>query len=412
MTGPTVSDPRAPGPLDRATAAALLARADELLAAGEYAAARVAYGRLVGMPDPGLTAAALVGAGEALYRLDDEEGARQCWEQATQLPENPITYRAFRQVAAARVRDGDLRGARDAYREAERRAPAADRPEIASRLGWLNKELGDTRAAGRWFSRSRADDPSPRATYAILAITVAVSFIAFQPAGQDLLTALWLDKGGLAEGELWRLVSPVLVHGSLMHLLFNMYFLYLVGPLVEQLHGSARFVLFYVLTAAAASAASFVFGGPAPSVGASGAIFGLCGVLVVVSFVHRPVLDRRGRAIMSQIGFLVILNLIIGFGFGALLGVRIDNAAHVGGLLAGLWLGFVVPPVRSTLASYWQRPVPSSGPGAPSAGSLGAPTSTARGVAAGRLPVAVQWLAVAVVPLATAVLLAVGGATL
>jgi hypothetical protein len=115
---------------------------------------------------------------------------------------------------------------------------------------------------------------------------------------------------------------------------------------------------------------------------------------------------------MSQIGFLVILNLVIGFGFGALLGVRIDNAAHVGGLLAGLWLGLVVPPVRSTLASYWQRPAPATGPGTPTAGSNGPLVPAARGLAAGRLPAAAQWLAVAVVPLATAVLLIVGGATL
>jgi membrane associated rhomboid family serine protease len=365
MSSPTTSDPRTPGPLDRATAATLLARADELLAMGEYPAARAAYARLVGMPDPGLTAAALVGAGEALYRLDDDEGARQCWEQATRLPENPITYRAFRQVAAARVREGDLRGARDAYREAERRAPTQDRAEIASRLGWLSKELGDQRAAGRWFSRSRADEPKPVVTYAILGVTLVVSFLAMQPGGGELLTTLWLDKQGLAAGEWWRLVTPTLVHGGLLHLLFNMYFLYLVGPLVEQLHGSARFALLYGLTAAAGSAASFIFGGPAPSVGASGAVFGLCGVLVAVSAVHRPVLDGRGRAIMSQIGVLVILNLAIGFGFGALVGVRIDNAAHVGGLLAGLWLGFVLPPVRSTLASYWQRPARPGGAGVP-----------------------------------------------
>lgn len=366
MTGRSVSDPFSPGPLDRATAAALLARADELLAAGEYQAARAAYGRLVGMPDPGLTAAALVGAGEALYRLDDEEGAVQCWEQATRLPENPITYRSFRQLAAARVRDGDLRGARDAYREAERRAPAADRAEIASRLGWLNKELGDRRAAGRWFSRSRPAEARPIATYTIIAVTVAVSLVASSPGAGDVMRALWLDKAGLAAGEWWRLVSPVLVHGGLLHLLFNMYFLYLVGPLVEQLYGSARFVLLYVVTAAAASAASFVFGGPAPSVGASGAIFGLCGVLLAVSAVHRPILDRRGRSIMSQIGFIVVLNLLIGFGSGAVLGANIDNAAHVGGLLAGLWLGFTIPPIRSTLASYWQQPASAGvGPGAP-----------------------------------------------
>jgi membrane associated rhomboid family serine protease len=365
MAGPTTSDPLAPGPLDRATAVALLARADELLAVGEYDLARAAYTRLIGMPDPALTAAALVGAGEAMYRLDDEEGARQCWEQAARLPENPLTYRALRQVAAARVRAGDLRGARDAYVEAERRAPADERAEIASRLGWLNKELGDTRAAGRWFSRSRSGDPAPVASYVIIGVTIVVSLVALQPVGNQLLTALWLDKQALAAGEWWRLVTPVLVHGSLLHLLFNMYFLYLVGPLVEQLYGSFRFVVLYLLTAAAGSAASFLVGGPYPSVGASGAIFGLCGVLIAVSAVHRPVLDRRGRALMSQIGALVALNLVIGFGFGALLDARIDNAAHVGGLLAGLWLGFVLPPVRATLAGYWERPA--QGNGAPGA---------------------------------------------
>ena len=371
MTGRLGTDPRTPGPLDRATATALLARADELLASGEYPAARAAYTRLVGTPDAAITAAALVGAGEALYRLDDEEGARQCWEQAARLPENPSTYRALRQVAAARVRAGDLRGARDAYGEAERRAPAAERAEIASRLGWLNKELGDSRAAGRWFSRSRAGNPTTVASYTIIGVTIVVSFLAFQAGGADLFGILALDKPRLAAGEWWRLVSPVLVHGSLLHLLFNMYFLYLVGPLVEQLYGSFRFLVLYALTAAAGSAASFLFGGPFQSVGASGAIFGLCGVLLAVSLIHRPVLDRRGRALMSQIGGLVVLNLVIGFGFDAL-GAPIDNAAHVGGLLAGLWLGFVLPPIRATLSSYWQRP----------AGAPGAPTAVPAGGAA------------------------------
>jgi membrane associated rhomboid family serine protease len=403
MTSPATTDPLVPGPLDRATAAALLARADELLAMGEYAPARAAYARLVGMPDPGLTAAALVGAGEALYRLDDEEGARQCWEQATRLPENPITYRAYRQVAAARVRDGDLRGARDAYRAAERRAPAQDRAEIASRLGWLNKELGDQRAAGRYFSRSRADDPRPVASYAIIGVTVVVSFLAFQPAAGDLLAALWLDKQGLAAGEWWRLLTPVLVHGSLLHLLFNMYFLYLVGPLVEQLYGSVRFTVLYVLTAAAGSAASFLFGGSGPSVGASGAIFGLCGVLLIVSAIHRPVLDRRGRAVMSQIGGLVVLNLIIGFGIDAL-GANIDNAAHVGGLLAGLWLGFALPPIRSTLTSYWQQPAaPQGAPGA-------APAAGAESAVDGRIVGLVRLLAVAAVAIVVVGAVLVGAA--
>jgi membrane associated rhomboid family serine protease len=342
MSGPTTSDPGVAGPLDRRTAEALLARADVLLAASEFDAARAHYARLVGFPDPAITGAALLGTGEALYRLDDEAGALWSWEQVTRLPENQSAYAAWRQVAAARVRAGTLRTAFQAYKEAERRAPAQDRAEIASRLGWLSKELGDTHGAGRYFARSRGRERTPIVSYAILGVTVVVSFLALQPEGRDLLNLLELDKG-LGNGEWWRLLSPVLVHGSLLHLGFNMYFLYLVGPLVEQVYGSARFLLLYVLTAATASLASFLLG-PGPSVGASGALFGLCGVLLVGRALHRPVLQGQQRAIMSQIGFLVVINLVLGFGLNTF-GGNVDNFAHLGGLAGGLWLGLLIPPI-------------------------------------------------------------------
>ena len=343
MSGPTTSDPGVPGPLDRQTAEALLARADVLLAASEFDAARAHYARLIGFPDLAITGAALLGTGESLFRLDDEAGALWSWEQVTRLPENPSSYAAWRQVAAARVRAGSLRTAFAAYKEAERRAPAQDRAEISSRLGWLSKELGDTRGAGRYFARSRGRDRLPMASYAILGVTVVVSFLALQPEGGDLLTALWLDKAGLANGEWWRLLSPVLVHASILHLAFNMYFLFLVGPLVEQLYGTARFLVLYVLTAATASLASYLIGGPGPSVGASGALFGLCGVLLIARVLHRPVLQGQQRAILSQIGVLVVINLVLGFGLNAF-GGDFDNAAHVGGLLGGIWLGLLIRP--------------------------------------------------------------------
>ena len=92
-----------------------------------------------------------------------------------------------------------------------------------------------------------------------------------------------------------------------------MYALYLAGPLVEQLYGSRLFLLFYVLCAAAGSVASFVFGDGSSSVGASGAIFGLFGILLAASRTHHPALDRRGRALVGQIGTLIVINLVIGF---------------------------------------------------------------------------------------------------
>ncbi len=387
MSGPTTSDPGVAGPLDRRTAEALLARADVLLAASEFDAARAHYARLVGFPDPAITGAALLGTGEALYRLDDEAGALWSWEQVTRLPENPSGYAAWRQVAAARVRAGTLRTAFQAYKEAERRAPAQDRAEIASRLGWLSKELGDTHGAGRYFARSRGRERTPIVSYAILGVTVVVSFLAMQREGVDLLRLLWLDKRGLADGEWWRLLSPVLVHGSLLHLAFNMYFLYLVGPLVEQVYGSARFLLLYLLTAATASLASYLLGGPGASVGASGALFGLCGVLLVGRALHRPVLQGQQRAMMSQIGGLVVINLILGFGLNSF-GGNIDNLAHVGGLLGGLWLGLLIPPAGAReLPILGHRPgggMPGSRTAqADASGSTGSPVAPGTSVVAG-----------------------------
>jgi membrane associated rhomboid family serine protease len=343
------------GPLDPQVAARLLARGDELLAAAEFPAAGRYYQRVIGATSsPEQTAAALFGLGMARYRLDQDELALATWQQILALPETRFTYRAWREIAAARVRDGDLPGAQRAYLEAQRRAPAEDRAEIESRLGWLKKETGDVRGAGRHFARSRGGQPPPYLTYALIAITTAISVAAFEPQS-GLFELLALDKFRLAQGEYWRLWTVTLLHGGYLHLLFNMYALYLAGSLVEQLYGPRIYLLIYLLSAAAGSVGSFLFGGDAPSVGASGAIFGLFGVLLAVSRTHQPVLDRRGQMLIGQIGGLIVINLLLGFGLAGF-GGNIDNFAHLGGLAAGLWLGFLLVPGRvPTLGSLWQR---------------------------------------------------------
>ena len=163
----------------------------------------------------------------------------------------------------------------------------------------------------------------------------------------------------VAAGEYWRLLTVTLLHGSpqpgfliasLGHLFFNMYALYLAGPIVERWYGPVRFLLFYVLCAAGGSIASFVFGGEAPSVGASGAIFGLFGLLLASNRIHHPV-DRQSRMLVQQLGFLVLINILFGFAIP-----NIDNAAHIGGLLTGLWIGALWPPTNvESMSSLWQR---------------------------------------------------------
>lgn len=340
------------GPLTEIVASRLVARGRAALEAGEYQVAIANFQRAAGHPEPEITGAAMLGTGDALYRMDDEARAAAAWEAVTGLPESSSTYAAWRRLAGVRVRAGELPAAMQAYREADRRAPAEDKPEIAARLGWLAKETGNAGQANRYFARSRGAVGFGLSVLVVL-LTAGVSLIA---QGDDqILRQLWLDGPDIRNGELYRLLSVTLVHGGYLHLFLNMYALWIVGPIVEQIWGRGLFVMFYVLTAVAASTLSFLMS-DGPAVGASGAIFGLVGVVLAGTRAHDPVLDRRARSIVPQLGMFVIINLIFGF-VSAGAGARIDNAAHIGGLVAGLWLGFVVPPGKApTLRSAWQRP--------------------------------------------------------
>ncbi len=362
MTDSTPSDSRAllgqSGPLSRETAQAALAQAASLMASADFLDAARLYQRVVGFNDPSITGAAMVGLGEALHRLDQDADALGQWEAATELGENEYTYAAWRNVAAARVRAGDLRGALNAYREADRRAPHEDRPEIANRMGWLSKELGDKGAAGKYFSRARGDAGFSIAL-GLIGVTIVTSLLAdFVPASVvDLFGILQLDKPAMAASiqDAYRLFTVTLVHAPLtvmpLHLIFNMYALYLAGPFAERLYGRSGFLFLYLVTAAGGSLASFAFGDAGRGVGASGAVFGLFGLLIAVQYIHRPMLDRGSRAFMGQLIGLVILNLILGFALGG-----IDNWAHIGGLVTGLWLGFLLAPRNvPTMRSLWVR---------------------------------------------------------
>jgi membrane associated rhomboid family serine protease len=356
---PGPPDPRTGGPLTREAANALLARGHDLLAAGEFGGAGEHFARVVGFDDPGITAAALMGLGEVRYRLDDEAAALADWLAVLRLGETPSTYPAWRNIAASRVRSGDLPGAIEAYREADRRAPREDKAEIASRLGWLAKETGNSGAARKYFARSSGANPLVSVTLAIVALSSIISLTALTTAdGEAIYRLLWRDKAAVAAGEYWRLWAVTLLHGDLLHLLFNMYALWLAGPIVERWYGRVRFLAFYLAAAAGGSVASFVFGGDAPAVGASGAIFGLFGILLAAGRIHHPV-DRQSRALVGQIGMLILINLAFGFASGG----SIDNAAHIGGLVTGLWLGALILPTGvPTLSSLWHRPTPSLSP--------------------------------------------------
>jgi membrane associated rhomboid family serine protease len=128
------------------------------------------------------------------------------------------------------------------------------------------------------------------------------------------------------------------------------------------------FLGFYLVFAAGASLTTFAFS-PAPlGVGASGAIFGLFGLLVAADRLHRPILDRQSRAFLGQLAALVVFNLFLGF-----ILPDVDNMAHIGGLVTGLFLGILFAPSRvPTMRSIWVRPGPTPGTTVPVFGSAGA----------------------------------------
>jgi membrane associated rhomboid family serine protease len=131
----------------------------------------------------------------------------------------------------------------------------------------------------------------------------------------------------------WRLVTAVFLHGSLMHIAFNMWVIMDIGPQIEELYGSARFLFIYVVTGVAGYIVSSLF--DHASVGGSGALLGLIGVLLAIT-------SGRRNAGMQMLRSQLIRWLIYIAVLGLLPGLRIDNAAHVGGLAAGFLLGKVM----------------------------------------------------------------------
>lgn len=189
--------------------------------------------------------------------------------------------------------------------------------------------------------------PIPWVTYGLIALNVVIwamtvtmgATIAKAPAEMLLL---W---GGNAtsevqRGDWWRLLSATFLHSGLMHIAMNMIGLASAGITVERIYGHRQFILLYLGSGLIGSALSLHFSAQqAVSVGASGAVFGITGALLVGLFQHRKQLPKSfGRQTLGSIGFFIVYSLMQGFAKQG-----IDNAAHVGGLLGGCLLAYVLP---------------------------------------------------------------------
>jgi membrane associated rhomboid family serine protease len=164
----------------------------------------------------------------------------------------------------------------------------------------------------------------------LIGICVAIFVLQFL-TGVNQVAGTWgMWPAAVAINDEWfRLVSSVFLHGSWLHLAFNMYVLYVLGPPLERLLGHARFLALFLIAGVGGAVASFAFSSiNTVSVGASGAIFGLMGALVVAG--------RHLRADVTQVLVLIGINVVIGF-----IAPGIDWRAHLGGLLTGAAVALV-----------------------------------------------------------------------
>ncbi len=226
------------------------------------------------------------------------------------------------------------------------------------------------------FARAVLTRPAPFTIVLLVANIFLFLLTALSSGGENspsfnsVLVAYGAKTNSLINaGEWWRFVTPVFLHGGIIHLLMNMYGLWVLGPFVERLYGSAKFVFFWVITGVAGVLGSyltvrpgmqlnmvsrFLFkNGDPVSVGASGALFGLIGVLFVFGIKFRHELpDGFKRAFGTGMLPTILLNVFIGFTIPV-----IDNAAHMGGLVAGAALALVVgykrPGESASVAVFW-----------------------------------------------------------
>lgn len=174
---------------------------------------------------------------------------------------------------------------------------------------------------------------TPIVTYGIMIICL-ISFMAMYLFGKGSGDINTLIKFGAnvdvltKSGDYYRLLTCIFLHIGFIHLILNMYSLYVIGPQVESFFGKLKFIFIYLFSGVCGSILSMAFAHNIVCAGASGAIFGLLGSILYFGYYYRAYL---GNVVKSQILPIVVINLLLGFLLNG-----IDNAAHIGGLLGGV----------------------------------------------------------------------------
>ena len=189
----------------------------------------------------------------------------------------------------------------------------------------------------------RLNAVKPKATYilmGVIAVFYLLQVLSERYLGFDILF-LYLGKiqQPILAGQVWRLITPAFLHGSLLHLASNLYALYILGVQLEGIYGHRRFLLLFFIAAFGGNVLSFVLT-PAASLGASTAIFGLLAAEIIFVVQNKRFLGGRSRGLLFNLIFILLLNLSIGFNPA----LNIDYFGHLGGLIAGGLFAFLAGP--------------------------------------------------------------------
>ena len=171
-------------------------------------------------------------------------------------------------------------------------------------------------------------------TYILICINILIfiltSFLSKNIYNIDSYTLIALGAKVnvlINNGQPWRLITCAFLHGGLAHIAFNMYALKIIGSEVEYVYGKVKYISIYLISALGGSVFSYLFNADSISVGASGAIFGLLGAMIIFGIRHK---NKIGKAYIMNLFKVLLINIFIGVTLS-----NIDNGAHIGGLVFG-----------------------------------------------------------------------------
>ena len=171
----------------------------------------------------------------------------------------------------------------------------------------------------------------PYITYLLIAINVIMYFVPLVFGKNNMFIETFCIHGpSIRSGQYYRLLTGIFLHGSIIHLGCNCYALYVIGTQIESFLGRIKYLVIYFISGLVGGLFSMIFNGATGSIGASGAIFGLMGALAYFGYYYRVYF---GNILKTQIIPLILLNLGLGFVLGG-----IDNFAHIGGLIGGVFV--------------------------------------------------------------------------